>query len=51
MRAPIKKIILATDFSDTAKDASLYAVWLAKTLNAELIPLHVFDIAVWNVPA
>ena len=51
MRAPIKKIILATDFSDTAKDASLYAVWLAKTLNAELIPLHVFDIAAWNVPA
>ncbi len=51
MRAPIKKIILATDFSDTAKDASLYALWLAKTLGAELIPLHVFDRAVWNVPA
>ena len=51
MRAPIKKIILATEFSDTAKDASLYALWLAKTLKAELIPLHVFDIAVWNVPS
>ncbi len=38
MQAPIKKIILATDFSDTANDASLYALWLAKTLGAELIP-------------
>ena len=51
MQAPIKKIILATDFSDTAKDASLYALWLAKTLEAELIPLHVFDVSVWNVPS
>ena len=51
MQVPIKKIILATDFSDSAKDASLYALWLAKTLGAELIPLHVFDTAVWNVPS
>ncbi len=51
MQAPIKKIILATDFSDTAKDASFYALWLAKTLGAELIPLHVFDVSVWNVPS
>jgi nucleotide-binding universal stress UspA family protein len=51
MQAPFKKIILATDFSDTAKDASLYALWLTKTLGAELIPLHVFDISVWNVPS
>jgi nucleotide-binding universal stress UspA family protein len=51
MQTPIKKIILATDFSDTAKDASLYALWLAKTLEAELIPLHVFDTAMWNIPS
>jgi universal stress protein A len=51
MQTPIKKIILATDFSETATDASVYALWLAKTLKAELVPLHVFDIAAWNVPS
>ncbi len=44
MEASIKKIILATDFSDTAKDASSHALLLAKTYKAELKALHVFDI-------
>jgi len=45
-----KKIILATDFSDTSKEASCYAVQLAQTYKAELKALHVFDISAWNVP-
>ena len=31
MEAPIKKIILATDFSDTSKDADHHALLLAKS--------------------
>jgi len=46
-----KKIILATDFSDTSKEASYYAVQLAQTFKAELKALHVFDTSVWSVPA
>ncbi len=51
MEASIKKIILATDFSDTAKDASSHALLLAKNYQAELKVLHVFDINAWNAPS
>ncbi len=51
MEASIKKIILATDFSDTAKDASSHALLLAKNYKAELKALHVFDISAWNIPS
>ncbi len=51
MRASIKKIILATDFSDTSKDASYYALLLAQSYQAELKALHVFDTSAWNVPS
>jgi universal stress protein A len=51
MPAPIKKIILATDFSDTSKDASYHALLLAHTYKAELKALHVFDTSAWNVPS
>ncbi len=51
MQALFKKIILATDFSDTSKEASYYAVQLAQTFKAELKALHVFDTSVWSVPA
>jgi len=51
MQASIKKIILATDFSDTSKEAGYHALLLAKTYNAELKALHVFDTSVWNIPA
>ncbi len=51
MRAHFKKIILATDFSDTSNEASYYALQLAHALNAELIALHVFDTNAWNLPA
>ena len=46
-----KKIILATDFSDTSKEASYYALQLAQSYKAELKALHVFDTSVWSVPA
>ena len=51
MEASIKKIIFATDFSDTSRDASYHALLLAQTFKAELKALHVFDPSVWNVPS
>ncbi len=51
MQVCYKKIILATDFSDTSKEASYYAVQLVQTFKAELKALHVFDTSVWSVPA
>jgi nucleotide-binding universal stress UspA family protein len=51
MESSIKKIILATDFSDTSKDAGHHALLLAQTLNAKLIALHVFDKTAWNIPS
>ena len=51
MQALFKKIILATDFSDTSKDAGYHALVLAQTYKAELKVLHVFDPSAWNVPS
>ncbi len=51
MQTFIKKIILATDFSDISKDASYYALQLAHAFKAELIALYAFDIDVWKVPS
>jgi nucleotide-binding universal stress UspA family protein len=51
MEASIKKIILATDFSDISKDASSHAQLLAQTYQAELKVLHVFDPSAWNAPS
>ena len=51
MEASIKKIILATDFSDISKDASSHALLLARTNKAELKALHVFDSSAWSIPA
>ncbi len=51
MQASIKKIILATDFSDISKDASYYALQLAHAFKAELIALYAFDIGVWKIPS
>ncbi|TFH06726.1 MAG: universal stress protein [Nitrosomonadales bacterium] len=50
MQASIKKIILATDFSDISKNASRHALMLAKAHKAELKALHVFDTSAWNIP-
>jgi len=51
MDTPIKKIILATDFSNTSKEASHHALLLAKIYGAELTILHVFDTGAWNTPS
>ena len=51
MRSSIKKIILATDFSDASREAGYHALLLAQTYQAELKALHVFDISAWNIPA
>ncbi len=51
MEASIKKIILATDFSDISKDASSHALQLARTYKAKLKALHVFDINAWSIPS
>jgi nucleotide-binding universal stress UspA family protein len=51
VQASIKKIILATDFSDISKDASSHALLLAKNYQAELKALHVFDINAWSIPS
>ena len=50
MQVHYKRIILATDFSDTSKEASYYALQLAQTYKAELQVLHVLDISAWSVP-
>ena len=49
MQVLYKRIILATDFSDTSKEASYYALQLAQTYKAELKALHVFDTSAWDV--
>ena len=51
MQALFKKIILATDFSDTSKDAGYHALVLAQTYKAELKAMHAFDINAWNIPS
>jgi len=51
VQALFKKIILATDFSDTSKDAGYHALVLAQTYKAELKAMHVFDINAWNIPS
>jgi len=51
MSAPVKKIILATDFSDTSKDASDHALLLAQSYKAELKALHAFDSNAWRIPS
>ena len=42
-QAPIKKIILVTDFTDASRDASYHALLLAKTYSAELKALYIFN--------
>ncbi|MEP6606424.1 MAG: universal stress protein [Nitrosospira sp.] len=51
MQPLIRKIILATDFSEASQNAVRYAVWMAKSLHAELKLLHVFEPNGWVVPS
>jgi len=39
----IKRILMATDFSDYSKEALDYAVYLARNLDADVYLLHVFE--------
>lgn len=39
----MKKILFPTDFSETANNAFIYAIHLAKSLDAELLVLHTFE--------
>lgn len=40
----LKRILMATDFSDYSREALDYAVYLAKTVGADLYLLHVYEI-------
>jgi universal stress protein A len=51
MEASIKRIILATDFSDISKDAGNQALFLAHAYKAKLIVLHVLDTNGWEFPS
>lgn len=51
METNIRKIMLSTDFSETSKDATEYAAWLAQQLHAELKLLHVFDPSIYTIPS
>jgi nucleotide-binding universal stress UspA family protein len=42
----MKKILFPTDFSETANNAFVYALEMAKSLEAELIVLHVYDLPI-----
>jgi universal stress protein A len=50
MQEPIKRIILATDFLESSKEAGNRALFLAKAYEAELIALNVLDINDWYFP-
>jgi nucleotide-binding universal stress UspA family protein len=43
MRIPIRKILVPTDFSDSARHAFAYAVSLAEEFHAEITLLHVVE--------
>ena len=45
----MKRILFPTDFSETSKNAFVYAMNLADSLNAELIVLHVYDLPNLNI--
>lgn len=42
----MKKILFPTDFSETSDNAFVHALELAKTLHAELVLLHTFDLPI-----
>jgi len=49
MRQP-KRILVATDFSDTANAAFDYAVDLAKLLGAKVTAVHAYELPVYGFP-
>jgi nucleotide-binding universal stress UspA family protein len=47
---PMSRLLVPTDFSDCAERSLLYAVELAKELNARLTLLHVYRVPTYPVP-
>ncbi|HEY1955641.1 MAG TPA: universal stress protein [Polyangiaceae bacterium] len=45
-----KRILVATDFSDSADAALAYAVDLAKALGAKVMLLHAYELPVYDFP-
>ncbi len=50
MNIPPKRILVATDFSETAKEALEYALAMAKPLGAEIVLMHAWEIPVYAFP-
>lgn len=44
----MKKILFPTDFSETSLNAFVYALALAKNINAEIITLHVYQLPIMD---
>jgi len=51
MTTEIKKMMLATDFSETSKKAQATAAYLQQALGCSLDVVHVFDPAAFEMPA
>jgi nucleotide-binding universal stress UspA family protein len=47
---PLRRILVATDFSETAKLALDYAIAIAKPLDAEIVLMHAWEIPVYAFP-
>ena len=45
----MKKILFPTDFSEVSNNAFVYALNLAKSFNAELIALHVYELPILHM--
>ncbi|MBC7861495.1 MAG: universal stress protein [Bacteroidia bacterium] len=45
------KILIATDYSEAAKNAAIYAVQFAKSINADLMIMHTYDVPELSTPA
>lgn len=46
----MKRILFPTDFSETAKNAFIYALKFADAINAEITVLHVYDLPITDMP-
>ena len=46
----MKTIIIPTDFSDCANNASEYAAKLAKSIDAKVLLLHVYHVPLTSAP-
>jgi len=47
----LKRILVATDFSDTSEAALEYAIDLARTLGAKITLVHLYELPVYTFPS